>query len=108
MPKHFRIAKAVRDRQGRAGRRIIFRSGFGKERNAAPDEGVRAQGRCRSRAFLISATPKGSSTTSRSSARKHHCGGVGPNRDASLVIWHKDANKYFAEVRIRLAERPTV
>ena len=24
--------------------------------------------------------------------------GVGPNRDASLVIWHKEANKYFAQL----------
>ncbi len=24
--------------------------------------------------------------------------GVGPNRDASLVIWHRDANKYFADL----------
>ena len=24
--------------------------------------------------------------------------GVGPNRDASLVIWNRDANQYFAEL----------
>ena len=42
MPKHFlNIAKAVRDRQKKGlDVRIIFRNGFGKERDSATDEGV--------------------------------------------------------------------
>jgi hypothetical protein len=104
MPKHFlNIAKAVRDQQNR-GRdvRIIFRSGFGKERDtlrqmkafglkADPDH-VRYFDKCHTKGFVID------DDISVLGSQNITAAGVGPNRDASLVIWNKDANEYFAEL----------
>jgi PLD-like domain/Trypsin-like peptidase domain len=104
MPKHFlKIAEAVRDRQ-KKGRdvRIIFRSGFGKEREtlrqikafglkADPDH-VRYFDKCHTKGFIIDEEIAVLGSQNITAA------GVGPNRDASLVIWHKDANDYFARL----------
>jgi hypothetical protein len=104
MPKHFlNIAKAVQDQQNRRRDvRIIFRSGFGKERDtlrqmkafglkADPDH-VRYFDKCHTKGFVID------DDISVLGSQNITAAGVGPNRDASLVIWNKDANEYFAEV----------
>ena len=104
MPKHFlNIAKAVRDRQ-KKGRevRIIFRSGFGKERDTlrqmkafglkADADHVRYFDKCHTKGFVID------DDIAVLGSQNITAAGVGPNRDASLVIWNRDANKYFAEL----------
>jgi PLD-like domain/Trypsin-like peptidase domain len=104
MPRHFlKIAEAVRDRQKKGlDVRIIFRSGFGKERDtlrqmkafglrADPDH-VRYFDKCHTKGFVID------DEVAILGSQNITAAGVGPNRDASLVIWHKDANDYFARV----------
>jgi PLD-like domain/Trypsin-like peptidase domain len=104
MPKHFlNIAKAVRDQQVR-GRdvRIIFRSGFGKERETlrqmkafglkADADHVRHFDKCHTKGFVID------DNIAVLGSQNITAAGVGPNRDASLVIWNRDANQYFAEL----------
>ena len=104
MPKHFlNIAKAVRDRQRRGlDVRVIFRSGFGKERDTvrqmkafglkADADHVRYFDKCHTKGIVID------DNIAVLGSQNITAAGVGPNRDASLVIWNKDANAYFAEV----------
>jgi phosphatidylserine/phosphatidylglycerophosphate/cardiolipin synthase-like enzyme len=104
MPKHFlNIAKAVRDRQKKGlDVRIIFRSGFGKERDTlrqmktfglkADSDHVRYFDKCHTKGFVID------DDIAVLGSQNITAAGVGPNRDASLVIWHKDANAYFASL----------
>jgi hypothetical protein len=104
MPRHFlNIVKAVRDRQKKGlDVRIIFRSGFGKERDTLrqmkkfglksdPDH-VRYFDKCHTKGFVID------DDIAVLGSQNITAAGVGPNRDASLVIWHKGANEYFAEL----------
>ena len=104
MPKHFlNIAKAVRDRQKkRLDVRIIFRNGFGKERETVrrmkgfglkvDGDHVRFFDKCHTKGIVID------DNIAVLGSQNITAAGVGPNRDASLVIWHNDANKYFADV----------
>jgi hypothetical protein len=104
MPDHFvRILDAIKDRQ-KAGLdvRIIFRSGFGKERDTLrrmKEYGIKADSKhvryfdtCHTKGFVID------DNIAILGSQNITAGGTGPNRDASLVIWNKDANKYFAEL----------
>jgi phosphatidylserine/phosphatidylglycerophosphate/cardiolipin synthase-like enzyme len=103
-PEHFlAIAKAVKDRQ-REGLdvRIIFRSGFGKERETlrrlkafgikTDANHVRFFDTCHTKGLVIDrdVTVLGSQNWT--------AAGTGPNRDASLLIRHEHANAYFAEL----------
>jgi hypothetical protein len=104
MPPHFlALAEAVRDRQ-RAGLdvRIIFRNGFGKEREVlrrlkefgirtGPDD-IRFFDTCHTKGIVVDDehVVLGSQNWTGD--------GTGPNRDASLLITHPDANAYFAEL----------
>ena len=104
MPKHFlNIVKAIRDRQKKGlDVRIIFRSGFGRERDTlrqikafglkADADHVRYFDKCHNKGYIIDdgIAVLGSQNIT--------AAGLGPNRDASLVIWHRDANKYFADL----------
>jgi phosphatidylserine/phosphatidylglycerophosphate/cardiolipin synthase-like enzyme len=103
-PKHFLdIAKALRDRQKKGlDVRIIFRSGFGKERETlrqmkafglkADADHVRYFDKCHTKGIVID------DEIAVLGSHNWTAGGTGPNRDASLVIWHPKANKYFADL----------
>ncbi len=104
MPRHFlNIAEAVRDQQNR-GRdvRIIFRDGFGKERETLRQmkafglktdvDHVRYFDKCHTKGFVID------DEIAVLGSHNITAAGVGPNRDASLVIWNREANQYFAEL----------
>ena len=103
-PAHFlKIAEAVRERQ-RAGLdvRVIFRSGFGKERETlrqmkafglkADPEHVRYFDKCHTKGIVID------DRIAVLGSQNWTAAGTGPNRDASLVIWHEKANQYFAKL----------
>jgi phosphatidylserine/phosphatidylglycerophosphate/cardiolipin synthase-like enzyme len=104
MPKHFlNIVKAVRDRQKKGlDVRIIFRSGFGKERDTlrqmksfglkSDADHVRYFDKCHTKGYVID------DDIAVLGSQNITAAGVGPNRDASLVIWHGEANEYFAEL----------
>ena len=103
-PEHFlKIVEAVRDRQ-RAGLdvRIIFRSGFGNERESlrrlkkfemkvGPDH-IRFFDTCHTKGIVID------DDVAVLGSHNWTAGGTGPNRDASLVIRHPEANRYFAKL----------
>jgi V8-like Glu-specific endopeptidase len=103
-PAHFlKIVEAVRDRQ-RAGLdvRIIFRSGFGNERESlrrlkkfkmkvGPDH-IRFFDTCHTKGIVID------NDIAVLGSHNWTAGGTGPNRDASLVIWDRRANAYFAKL----------
>jgi hypothetical protein len=103
-PAHFlNIVKAVRDRQKNGlDVRVIFRSGYGKERDTLRqmkafglkvDAGhVRYFDKCHTKGIVID------DEIAVLGSQNWTAAGTGPNRDASLVIWHKDANKFFATV----------
>ncbi len=103
-PEHFlKIAKAVRDRQKkRVDVRIIFRSGFGKERATlrqlkafglkVDKNHVRFFDKCHTKGIIID------DEIAVLGSQNWTAAGTGPNRDASLVIWHRKANDYFARV----------
>ncbi len=103
-PAHFlKIAEAVRERQKRGvDVKIIFRSGFGKEREtlrqlkrfglAVDADHVRYFDKCHTKGIVID------SDIAVLGSQNWTAAGTGPNRDASLVIWHKTANAYFARV----------
>ena len=103
-PEHFlKIARAVKARQ-KAGLdvRVIFRSGFGKERDVLRQmkafglkvgaRHVRFFDKCHTKGLVID------DNIAVLGSHNWTAGGVGPNRDASLVIWHPEANRYFAEI----------
>ena len=103
-PAHFlKIVEAVRDRQ-RAGLdvRIIFRSGFGNERESlrrlkkfkmkvGPDH-IRFFDTCHTKGIVID------NDVAVLGSHNWTAGGTGPNRDASLLIRHPEANRYFASL----------
>jgi hypothetical protein len=103
-PEHFLdIVRAVRDRQKKGKDvRIIFRSGFGKERDTlrqmktfglkADADHVRYFDRCHTKGIVID------DEIAVLGSQNWTAAGTGPNRDASLVIWNKDANAYFAKL----------
>lgn len=103
-PEHFlKIAKAVRDRQQNGlDVRIIFRSGFGKERETlrqlkafglkANSNHIRYFDKCHTKGIVID------NEIAILGSQNWTAAGTGPNRDASLVIWHPNANAYFARV----------
>jgi hypothetical protein len=104
MPDHFvAILEAIRERQ-EAGLdvRVIFRSGFGKERDVlrqmkafglkADAQHVRYFDTCHTKGMVIDRNIAVLGSQNLTAA------GTGPNRDASLVIWHERANDYFAEL----------
>ncbi|MGK9230958.1 trypsin-like peptidase domain-containing protein [Inquilinus limosus] len=101
-PEHFlKLAGALRERQ-KAGLdvRIIIRSGFGNEREALrrlkefklkTDAGhVRWFDKCHTKGIVIDREIIVLGSQNWTAA------GTGPNRDASLAIWHPEANAYFA------------
>lgn len=103
-PAHFLdIMKALRERQ-RAGLdvRVIFRSGFGNEREAlrrlkkfkmktGPDH-VRFFDTCHTKGIVID------DDVAVLGSHNWTAGGTGPNRDASLLIRHPEANRFFAKL----------
>jgi hypothetical protein len=101
-PEHFLdIVKAVRDRQKKGlDVRIIFRSGFGKERDTlrqmkafglkSDADHVRYFDKCHTKGIVID------DEIAVLGSQNWTAAGTGPNRDASLVIWNRDANAYFA------------
>ena len=103
-PPHFlSIVEAVRDKQ-RQGLdvRIIFRSGFGKEREKLrrlkklriktdPDH-VRFFDTCHTKGIVVDRN------VAVLGSHNWTAGGTGPNRDASLLIRHRKANSYFASL----------
>ena len=104
MPDHFvAILEAIRERQ-QAGLdvRVIFRSGFGKERDVLrqmKDFGLKADAQhvryfdtCHTKGMVIDRNIAILGSQNLTAA------GTGPNRDASLVIWDARANTYFAEL----------
>ena len=103
-PEHFlKILRAVADRQKQGlDVRIIFRSGFGKEREtlrqikrfglkAGPDH-VRYFDKCHTKGIVIDREIAVLGSQNWTAA------GTGPNRDASLLVWHPKANEYFARL----------
>jgi hypothetical protein len=103
-PEHFlAIAAALRERQKKGlDVRIIFRSGYGKERMTLRQLkafGFKADGKhiryfdtCHTKGIVID------DEIVILGSQNWTAAGTGPNRDASLVIWHKDANAYFAKI----------
>lgn len=103
-PEHFlNIVKAVRDRQKKGlDVRVIFRSGYGKERDTlrqmkafglkSDADHVRYFDKCHTKGIVID------DDIAVLGSQNWTAAGTGPNRDASLVIWNKDANEYFAKV----------
>ena len=104
MPRHFLdILEAIRDRQRKGlDVRVIFRSGYGKEydvRRQMKDFGLKADkdhvryfDTCHNKGFVIDDEIVVLGSQNLTAA------GTGPNRDASLVIWDRRANRYFAEI----------
>ncbi|UVC19338.1 phospholipase D-like domain-containing protein [Mesorhizobium onobrychidis] len=103
-PAHFlKIADAVRQQQ-RAGLdvRIIFRSIRGSEKETirrlkkfgikTDPEHLRYFGTCHTKGILID------DGVAILGSQNWTAAGTGPNRDASLVIWNREANAYFAEL----------
>ena len=103
-PAHFlKIATAVKNRQ-KAGLdvRIIFRNSYGSEREIlrnlkkfgikADDEHARYFDKCHNKGIVID------DDIVILGSQNFTAAGTGPNRDASLVIWHKEANEYFRKV----------
>jgi len=104
MPPHFlAIAEAVRDRQEQGlDVRIIFRNGFGKEREVLrrlKEFGIRTDpGHIR---FFDTCHTKGIVVDDKHvvlGSQNWTGDGTGPNRDASLLITNQAANAYFAEL----------
>jgi phosphatidylserine/phosphatidylglycerophosphate/cardiolipin synthase-like enzyme len=103
-PEHFlRIADQVRQKQ-RAGLdvRIIFRNIRGSEKETIrrlkkfriktdPDH-LRYFSTCHTKGIVID------DEIAILGSQNWTAAGTGPNRDASLVIWHRDANAYFAKL----------
>jgi len=100
-PEHFRaIVEAVKAQQ-RAGLdvRIIFRSGFGNEREVlrrmkrfglqVGKDDVRFFSTCHTKGMIID------SDVVLLGSQNWTAAGTGPNRDASLVVWGREANAYF-------------
>jgi len=103
-PEHFLdIVEAVRNRQKEGlDVRIIFRSGFGKERETIrrlKKFGIKT-GRDHLR-FFDTCHTKGIVVDRNVAVLGSHnwtAAGTGPNRDASLLIRHPEANAYFASL----------
>ncbi|MFN0007229.1 MAG: phospholipase D-like domain-containing protein [Planctomycetota bacterium] len=104
MPEHFvEILNAIK-RQQKAGLdvRVIFRSIMGNQREVLrrmKEFGLKADARhvrhfdtCHTKGFVIDDDVVVLGSQNLTAA------GTGPNRDASLVIWDKRANKYFADL----------
>lgn len=103
-PEHFlEILKSVRDRQKQGlDVRIIFRSGFGKERETlrqmkkfglkADEDHVRYFDKCHTKGIVID------DEIAVLGSHNWTAAGTGPNRDASLVIWDRRANRYFSRL----------
>jgi phosphatidylserine/phosphatidylglycerophosphate/cardiolipin synthase-like enzyme len=103
-PAHFLdIVKAVKDRQKKIRDvRVIFRSGFGKERDTlrqmktfglkTDGDHVRYFDKCHTKGIVID------DEIAVLGSQNWTAAGTGPNRDASLVIWNANANKFFAKV----------
>jgi V8-like Glu-specific endopeptidase len=103
-PEHFlKIVQAVRDQQ-KAGLdvRIIFRNIHGSEKETirklkkfkikTDADHLRYFGTCHTKGIVID------KTIAILGSQNWTAAGTGPNRDASLVIWHPEANAYFAEL----------
>lgn len=103
-PEHFlNIVKAVRQKQ-RDGLdvRIIFRSIMGSEKETirrlkkfkikTDKDHLRYFGTCHTKGIVID------DEIAVLGSQNWTAAGTGPNRDASLVIWHRQANKYFADL----------
>jgi hypothetical protein len=103
-PEHFlNILECVRDRQKQGlDVRVIFRSGFGKERETlrqmkkfglkADEEHVRYFDKCHTKGLVID------DEVAVLGSHNWTAGGTGPNRDASLVIWDRRANRYLSRL----------
>ncbi|MCA1459847.1 trypsin-like peptidase domain-containing protein, partial [Bradyrhizobium sp. NBAIM18] len=103
-PEHFlEIAKAVRQKQ-RDGLdvRIIFRNIMGSERETirrlkkfgikTGKDHLRYFETCHTKGVVID------NEIAVLGSQNWTAAGTGPNRDASLVIWHREANKFFADL----------
>jgi hypothetical protein len=103
-PEHFlKIARAVRDRQCEGlDVRIIFRNIRGSERETirrlkkfgikTDRDHLRYFSTCHTKGIVID------DEIAILGSQNWTAAGTGPNRDASLVIWHRDANAYFADL----------